>query len=159
MKRMWIAAAAGMIGLAACSNKAKSPVVDDALKADLAAATGSASGGTFQLAPKNAQSQVIDAEDAPQSAPQKAAVKHVPKPTPKPAPRLAANRTRQPAPSPAPQATTVTESAPQPQPQVEQPAPAPAPVMRPQPQPAQQQDRRVYKSEGEIFRQMPWIRP
>jgi outer membrane biosynthesis protein TonB len=146
-----------MFGLAACSNRAKSPVADDALKADLAAATGNASAGAFQLAPKSAQSQVIDAEDAPQSAPQKAAVKHVPKPTPKPAPRLAANRTPQPAPAPAPQATTVTESAPQPQ--AEQPAPPPAPVMRPQPQPAQQQDKRVYKSEGEIFRQMPWIRP
>ena len=157
MKGIWMAAAAGMIGVAACSNKAKSPVADDALKADLAAATGSASGGDFQLAPKNAQSQVIDAEDAPQSAPQKAAVKHVPKPTPKPAPRVAANNAPQPAPAPAPQAATVAPSAPQPQ--VEQPAPAPAPVARPQPVPAQQQDKRVYKSEGEIFRQMPWIRP
>jgi outer membrane biosynthesis protein TonB len=161
MKKLLIAASAGLFGLAACS-KAKAPVLDDKLQADLAAATGdavhSASGGDIQLAPSSARSQMIDAEDAPTSAPQKAAVKRTPRPTPKPAPKLAANRTPEQAPAPAPQ-VTVTPSAPEPQPVIEQPAPAPAPVMRPQPAPAQQPDRRVYKTEGEIFKQMPWIRP
>jgi hypothetical protein len=161
MKKLLIAASAGLFGLAACS-KTKATTVDDGLKADLAAATGNAvhsgAGGDIQLAPSSVRSQVIDAEDAPSSAPQRASVKRTPKPTPKPAPKLAANRTPQQAPAPAPQ-VTVIESAPEPQPQVQQPAPMPAPVMRPQPAPAQQPDRRVYKTEGEIFKQMPWIRP
>ncbi|HEX4684871.1 MAG TPA: hypothetical protein VH277_19285 [Gemmatimonadaceae bacterium] len=160
MKKILIAASAGLFGLAACS-KTKAPAMDGGLQADLAAATGTAhgaSGGDLQLAPSSVRSQVIDAEDAPTSAPQKASVKRTPKPTPKPAPKLASNDVPQPAPAPAPQ-VTVTPSAPEPQPQVQQPAPAPAPVMRPQPAPAQQPDRRVYKTEGEIFKQMPWIRP
>src|SRR3954467_12094328 len=102
MKKLLIAASAGLFGLAACS-KTKAPVVDDGLQADLAAATGnsghSATGGDLQLAPSSARSQMIDAEDAPASAPRKASVKRTPKPTPKPAPKLAANRTPQQAPA------------------------------------------------------------
>ncbi|HXT14999.1 MAG TPA: hypothetical protein VN706_05180 [Gemmatimonadaceae bacterium] len=151
-----IAASVAMIGLAACSNKSQTPV-DDGLKADLAAATGGQTSGDLQLAPKSAQSQMIDAEDAPVSAPKRASVKHIPTPTPKPAPRVASNDAPAPAPAPAPQATVV-ETAPTPQPQAQEPAPAP--VMAPQPvQQPQRQQRGVYKTEGEIFKQMPWIRP
>jgi outer membrane biosynthesis protein TonB len=158
MKYIALAASAAMIGLAACGSS-KPAAVDDGLKADLAAATGGAAGGEFQLAPSSARSQMIDAEDAPKSAPERASVKRTPRPTPRPAPRLAANHTPQPAPAPEPQAATVTETAPMPQPEPQVQQPAPTPVMRPQPAPAQQPDRRVYKTEGEIFRQMPWIRP
>jgi outer membrane biosynthesis protein TonB len=142
-----------LIGAAACSNK--SQPTDNGLKADLDAAVGSG----LQLAPKGNPSQVVVSalEGGPQSAPTHAAPKRIPKPSPKPNIRVAAKQAPAPAPAPAPVQRTI-ETAP-----AAEPVPAPQPqqspaAARPQQQPQRQQPG-VYKTEGEIFKQMPWIRP
>ena len=150
----FVAAASALLGVAACGNSSKP--MDDGLKKDLAAAqsgNGLAPGASAQL--------VISADEAgPTAAPVRTSHRPVPKPTPRPAPRLASNR-------------SVQVQAPTPQPVVTEPAPsAPAPVMDPAPvrqveppplPPANRtgQDRQkgTYKTEAEIFRQMPWIKP
>ncbi len=148
-----VAAVAALIGAGACSNTKNEPV-DDALKADLAAAGGSAS--DLQLAGASAKAQVVVSaiEGGPTSAPAKAAPAKVAKPSSKPTTRVAP-RKQTPAPAP-----TIRAEAPAPvekAPVMEAPAPAPAPVAAPAPAP--REDHRVYKTEAEIFRQMPWIRP
>jgi hypothetical protein len=151
-----VATGALFIGAAACSNK--SPATDESLAAALKAAGGTGSG--VELAPRGNPSQMVVSaiEGGPQSAPHKAAPQRVNKPTPRADTRVAAAPEATPEPSPAP-----APVAPQPvQQQAQQPAPvqpAPAPVNRPQPVQAQQAQHGPYKTEAEIFRQMPWIRP
>jgi hypothetical protein len=167
-----MAAATALIGVGACGNSGKP--MDDGLKQDLAAAGGNAAPGNgIELAPKSATSQMVISaiEGGPTVAPAPAAHTPVPKPTPKPAARLAANR-NQPvnAPSPAPVVTEPAPSAPAPQPE---PARAPEPqqqaraveppplpsIARPMPNRSPGQQQGVYKTEGEVFKNMPWIKP
>lgn len=162
--------ATALFGAAACSSGSKP--MDDGLKQDLAAAGGKAADASgLELAPKSATSQLtISAiEGGPTSAPAPAAHKPVPRPSPKPAMHLASNR-HQPvsAPSPAPVTVEQAPSAPAPEPQ-----PAPEPVREPAPRasepaplppmasPSRGAGRQsgVYKTEGEVFKQMPWIKP
>jgi len=145
------------IGAAACSNKSAGP--DPALAAALDAAGGSGSG--LALAPRGNPSQVVVSpiEGGPQAAPKKAAPQRVYKPAPRAAEtRVAAAPERE-----AEQPLAAPPVAPQPvQPQTQQPAPVqPAPPAgnRPQPVQTQQAQHGPYKTEAEIFRQMPWIRP
>jgi outer membrane biosynthesis protein TonB len=142
-----IVAGAVLVGSAACSNKSES--MDAALKADIE----SAAGGGIELAPTAAKSQVVISaiEGGPKAAPAPAAQKRAPAPSPRPATRVAEKPTPAPTPAPVPVAEPVQE-----QPVVSAPAPRPVPV---QSAPAPQQDKRVYKTEAEIFRQMPWIKP
>jgi hypothetical protein len=132
-----IAAAAALIGVAACSNKSRP--MDESLKQDIAA---------VRAAP-SAQ-MVVSALEAGESAkPAPAARKRAPQPVNHPAKHVASNRTPAPAPAPRTPAVEVTPSA-----RVQQPveaAPAPARAEDPHHGP--------YKTEAEIFRQMPWIRP
>lgn len=147
-----VAAAALLASAAACANKPQP--ADAALTADLKAA----SGGDMELAPKGNPSQVVVSplEGGPQSAPKKAAPQRVYKPTPRAETRVASRTEPTPAPAPAPQRPPViTARAPEPAP-IEQ---APAPVSRPAPVQSQQRQPGTYKTEAEIFRQMPWIRP
>jgi hypothetical protein len=146
------AATLALVAAAACSNKAQP--IDSSLKADLDAVAGS----SLELAPTGAKAQVVvsSIEQGPQASPAAASRAPVAKPAPR-APKKAAARTvRQPAPAPARQ--TVADVAPEPQPVQQAPATIeqPAPVQRPT---APQRQSGTYKTEAEIFRQMPWIRP
>jgi hypothetical protein len=156
MKRAGLAAAvAALIGAGACSNKAQP--VDASLRADLEAAGGSTS--DLQLAPTSAKSQVVVSaiEGGPESAPKKAATKPIPHPSPKPTIHVAQQRSR--APAPVAKADNAAPAPAQQAPVIEAPAPAEAPAAAPAPAQAPREDHRVYKTEGEIFKQMPWIRP
>lgn len=139
-----IAGVAALIGAGACSKSG--PIVDDGLKRDLAAAAG----GDLELAPKNARSQVVvSAIEGGPTASRKAGLARTSQPrTPRrvvrPTTRLA---TRQ---APAP-SRVLTQTAP-----ASRPVPAP---VRPASAPIGHEEGRVYKTEAEIFRQMPWIRP
>jgi hypothetical protein len=143
-----VSAIVALAAIAACSNDKTE--LDPALKADLAAIGGTT--GDLQLAPTSNRSSVVLSaiEGGPQAAPKKAAPVRTVRPTPKQAPHVAAAQ----APAERPAAVAEVEQAPAPQP--EQPA---IQSTRQAPAPAPQQDRRVYKTEAEIFRQMPWIRP
>jgi hypothetical protein len=142
-----IVAGLALIGLGACG-RSDTASMDAGLKQDLSAV----SGNSLELAPKGAQSQVVVSaiEAEPTSAPQRAAVhKSAPqRPNVKPAPRPVEHVAQAPAPTPV----------------VQQHAPAPSPTVEPPPlppitqQPAQRQ-RGTYKTEAQIFQQMPWIRP
>ncbi len=125
-----------LIGAGACSNKAQP---DESLKNDLALVSSS-----------NRPQVVVSAIELGQpSAPERSAPKRAPKVAPRPAAHVALKK----APAPVQQAPVV--EAPTPEPARESaPTPKPAPVQTQAPQ-----DHRVYKTEGEIFRQMPWIRP
>jgi hypothetical protein len=132
--------------------------MDDGLKQDLAATSSSA----LEMAPTGAKPQVVVSaiEGGPEAAPKPAVHKVLPKPTPKPAPRVASNESAPvEAPIPAPQITKPAPSAPAPQAE-----PAPQPNREPPPLPpaantSQGRQKGVYKTEGQIFQQMPWIRP
>lgn len=151
-----IAGVAALIGAGACSKDG--PVVDDGLTRDLAAATG---GSDLELAPKSARSQVVVSaiEGGPTASP-KAALTHTsqrrtPRQVVKPAARVATRAASKPS---RVVSENARESAPEsaPEPVVAQPAPAAA---RPAPAAIGHQQGRVYKTEAEIFQQMPWIRP
>jgi len=146
-----VSAIVALAAVGACSNK-QDPKIDASLKADLAAVGGTPS--DLELAPTSAKSSAVvsEIEGGPQSAPKKVAKAPPPRPVQHKAPQIAAPRQIQ---EPA-QAEVAEAPAPQPAPVIEQPA---VQAPRPTPAPAQQQDRRVYKTEAEIFRQMPWIRP
>lgn len=142
-----IAGVAALMGAGACSKSG--PVIDAGLKRDLAAATGS----DLELAPRNARSQIVVSaiEGGPARSPKVA-------PTRTPQPRTLRRVAR-------PTSRVATRQAPTPSRVVTQAAraaaaskPAPAPV-RPTPAPIGHEEGRVYKTEAEIFRQMPWIRP
>ncbi|HEY4133319.1 MAG TPA: hypothetical protein VGM50_22060 [Gemmatimonadaceae bacterium] len=148
-----VSAALALATVAACSNKAPSKA-DASLKADLAAVGGS--GGDLQLAPNSAKSSVVvsEIEGGPKSAPIRAAQTRAPRPVQHEAPPQISKEPQVTAPAPA--QVAAAEPAPAPAPQPEQPAmQAPRQTRAPAPQ----QDRRVYKTEAEVFRQMPWIRP
>jgi len=141
-----IAAGAALIGAAAC-NRSR-PVADDGLARDIAAAAG----GGLELAPSSNRAQVVVSpiEAGPMSAPKRSTANRTPAPAPRPTTRVAARHT--PAAEPAPiEAESPRVVAPPAEP------PSPTPVTRPAPQ--SNTRGRVYKSEAEIFRDMPWIRP
>jgi hypothetical protein len=127
------------VSVAACSRDRQN-AVDPSLAADLQAVSGSSASGALELAPASAKSRMVVSaiEGGPTAAPKRASVKLVARPTPRPAPRVAAQVEEVPVEAPAP-------------------TPAPAPVQQ-APAPTQRQPG-VYKSEAEIFRQMPWIKP
>jgi outer membrane biosynthesis protein TonB len=152
-----IVAASALVGIAACGNNTKP--MDEGLKQDLAAA-----GSSGLMLPNSASPQLVVSPDeaGPTSAPKPATHKPVPRPTAQPAPRLAADRA-EPVEAPAPQPVT---HAPAPSAPVQQAEPAPAPMKQAEPaplppdtRPSRERQKGVYKSEGEIFRQMPWIKP
>jgi hypothetical protein len=142
-----IAGVAALMGAGACSKSG--PVVDDGLKRDLAAATGS----DLELAPKNARSQVVVSaiEGGPATSPKVAPTRTSQVRTPRRVARSTARVATRHAPTPS---RVVTQTAPA----AAASRPAPAPV-RPTPAPIGHEEGRVYKTEAEIFRQMPWIRP
>ncbi len=165
----FLAAAGALMGLAACGKQ--STPMDDSLKSDLAAVGGTAptSGNGIELAPTSANSQMVVSaiEAGPTSAPAPAVKQIVPRPSPKPAERIASIRNLPvEAPTPAPaqhvfQApTTVTEPMP-----ARAAAPLPAgkaaepPPLPPAASNAQGRQAGVYKTEAQVFRQMPWIKP
>ena len=142
-----IAGVAALIGAGACSKSG--PIVDDGLQRDLAAAAG----GDLELAPKNARSQVVVSAieggpaGSPKSAPARTSQPRTPRRVVRPTTRVVTRQATAPS-------RVVTQSAPT----VAASRPAPAPV-RPTPAPIGHEEGRVYKTEAEIFRQMPWIRP
>lgn len=150
-----IVAASALVGITACGRNTKP--MDDGLKQDLAAA-----GSSGLMLPNSASPQLVVSPDeaGPTSAPKAAAHKPVPRPTTQPAPRLAANRA---APVEAPAPRPVIQ-APAPSAPVQQAEPAPTKQAEPAPlppdtRPSRDRQKGVYKSEGDIFRQMPWIKP
>jgi hypothetical protein len=151
-----IAACAALIGAAAC-NREGSAVADDALVRDLAAA-GAAGASGLELAPSTTRSQVVVSaiEAGETSAPKRA----TPKQAPRPSSHATVHAAKQQLPAPTAKPSPAVAEAPSAPPAAE-PVPAPAPVAtRPAAAPAQQpQQRGVYKTEAEIFHQMPWIRP
>jgi len=139
------AAAAATIGVAGCS-RGNQPM-DESLKRDLAAVRAAPT-ALFVISPTEAG--LSPAPRAPNRSTQ---------PTRRPAKQVAAVHTppRTPAPAPAPRAVVV--EAPRAPAQTEPVDVPPAP--RPASAPARAEDphRGPYKTEAEIFRQMPWIRP
>lgn len=143
-----IAGVAALIAAGACSKGGTA--VDEGLKSDLAAAAGSG----LELAPKAGSQSVVSAIEggptaSPKRTPTRAPQPRVQKPAARPATRIATARAAAPS-------RVVTQTA-APAPVRAEPA-APA-VSRPAPAPVAEQPGRVYKTEAEIFRQMPWIRP
>jgi hypothetical protein len=150
-----LSAAFAVVAVAACS-KGRDAALDPTLSADLQAANGGNAGAaasSLELAPAGNKAQVVVSalEGGPTSAPKRASVKPRPAPTPKPAPRVASARAPEPAPAPV-QSAPIEAPAPEPiqQAPAARPTPVPAPVGR---QPG------VYKTEAEIFRQLPGIKP
>ncbi len=148
-------AAASAVLLGACG-RSNTASMDEALKQDLAAIGGS----SMELAPKAANQQMVVSaiEGGPTSAPARTSTKKptAPKPVVRPPQRPIESVAQLPTPTPAP-APVVTSPAPVEASPVE-PAPLPpmqAPVARRQ----QKRQAGPYKTEAEIFRQMPWIRP
>jgi hypothetical protein len=145
-----IATVSALIGVAACGKSGKS--MDDGLKQDLAAVGGNG----VELAPRMGKSQVVVSaiEAGPTSEPTRAprAVrKPATKTIPSPSARVATETHTAPAPAPA---QVIEQRAPTASPHATEPAPLPAMAR----QPAQRQSG-TYKSEAEVFRQMPWIKP
>jgi hypothetical protein len=152
-----VSAVVALAAVSACSEKAAE--IDPSLKADLAAVgggSGSGSGtGDLELAPSSSKSTMVVSaiEGGPKATPKPAARVQTPRPAPKKvaqAPVKRAPVVRQPT------AVAEAEPAPAPAPEPEQPA---IQSTRQAPAQAPRQDNRVYKTEAEIFRQMPWIRP
>jgi hypothetical protein len=140
----WIAATAA-VGLAACS-RGSQPTMDEEMKRDLAAVHA-------------ASNQMVISPLEAGLSPAPKASERVKQPTRQPAKQVAvAPRKVVPTPAPAPAPKVVVE-APRPAPEAE-PAPLP-PAPRPAPAASQNGEARrgPYKTEAEIFRQMPWIRP
>jgi hypothetical protein len=142
-----IAAVAALTGAAACGNSSRP--MDDGMKQDLAAAVGS----KFELAPSGRGSQVVVSaiEGGPKATPAPAVQKPTVRPTSRPATRVAANPTVAPAPAAQPAVQQRTTRAP-----VREVEPPPLPPSTRQPT---QRQSGTYKTEAEVFRQMPWIKP
>ena len=143
-----IAGVAVLIGAAACNKSGA--VADDGLKRDLAAAGA----GGLELAPTASRPQVVVSaiEAGPTSAPRRASQRRAPSPAPRVTARVSAKQVRSPAPAPSPVAA-------EPAPVAEQSPTEPTSVPMTRPASAASQQHRVYKTEAEIFRDMPWIRP
>ena len=146
-------AAASAVLLAACGRSNAAPM-DESLKRDLAAVGGS----SVELAPKSATQQMVVSaiEGGPTAAPARTSSRKPTGSTPivKAPQRPTQSVAQVPTPGPTPVATTsvpveATPVEPAPLP------PLPASVAR-QSSPRQAGP---YKTEAEIFRQMPWIRP
>jgi len=142
-----IAAGSALIVAAACGSNEEA--MDESLKRDLA----SAAGNGVELAPRTQTSQLVisPVEAAPASAP--AAVKRkvapkAPNRTPVRAATTAPVR-EQSAPAPTVERQTVATPA-----AATEPPPLPPMTRRPT-----QRQSGTYKTEAEIFRQMPWIKP
>jgi hypothetical protein len=139
-----IAGISALIGAAACGNGDRP--IDNALKQDLAAVAGSG----VELAPRPQSQVVISAIEAgltstPAAAPRKA----VPKAPSRSVSPVASAPQPQQSVSPEPDRRAV--SAP---PRAAEPAPLP-----PSTRPSAQRQSGTYKTEAEVFRQMPWIKP
>jgi hypothetical protein len=154
------AAAALLLGAAACGRS--NSTMDTGLQQDLAA-VGTANSALvitspLELAPEGAKPQAAPTPKAhaPKAAPRSAA--------PKAPTHVARAETPAPEPEPVvtPQAPTVNAE-PTPEAVIPAAAPAPAPTRTPTAAPAQapaqQPHRGPYKTEAQIFQQMPWIRP
>lgn len=144
-----IVGAVALVGAAACSNKSET-AADASLKSDLELVSNS----------QRPQVVVSPLEAGQSSAPTRAAPTHAPMRAPKPSQKPVTRVAKRPAPqpeasAPVPQRVQQEEVVRAPAPQAD-PTPASAPVQQ---APAPSQDHRVYKTEGEIFKQMPWIRP
>lgn len=148
-------AAAIAVLLTACggSNTAS---MDEGLKQDLAS-VGSSS---MELAPKSANQQMVVSaiEGGPTSAPVRASSKKPtsPKPVVKPPKQPMQSVAEAAAPSPTP-APVIAAPAPVEASPVE-PAPLP-PIQAPVARQSTKRQTGPYKTEAEIFREMPWIRP
>jgi hypothetical protein len=143
-----IAGITALIGAAACNKSG--PVTDDGLKRDLAAAGASG----LELAPTASRPQVVVSaiEAGSTSAPKRSSSRRTPSPARRGATRVSPKQPRSPAPPPVPisaEAAPVAEPSPG--------EPTSAPITRPASSASPQH--RVYKTEAEIFRDMPWIRP
>jgi hypothetical protein len=151
-------AAALLLGAAACGRS--KPTTGSALEQDLAAAGKTNSAlvvSPLELAPEGAKPQAAPSPrpSAPKAGPRTPAHKaptrvarvETPAPTPTPAPEPSAPTTVDAAPSPAAPVTPAAQ------------APLPMPTAAPAQAPAQQPHTGPYKTEAEIFKQMPWIRP
>jgi outer membrane biosynthesis protein TonB len=139
-----IAAVSALIGAAACGND--TAPMDDSLKQDLAVVAGSA----VELAPKAQSQMVISAIEAgPSAAPATATRKTAPKTVARAVavPKIATAEAPKPSPEPEQRAVSAPTRA-------AEPAPLPPSTRAP----AQRQPG-TYKTEAEIFRQMPWIKP
>lgn len=144
--------ASAIVALASAAACSKQPEADASLKADLAAIGGAAS--ALELAPSATKSRMVvsELEGGPRATPKPVAKVRTPRPSPRKAPTVASKQLPVDAPTPSEIAASEPSPAAHSQaPAIQSPRQAPAP--------AQQQDRRVYKTEAEIFRQMPWIRP
>jgi hypothetical protein len=158
MRRRQVAAsfAAAIAVLLSACGRSKKGAMDEALKRDLAAVGGS----SVELAPNAATQQMVVSaiEAGPTSAPVHTSARkpNAPKPVVQPPKRPVQSvaQAPTPAPSPAPRVTAPepVEASPM------EPAPLP-PVQKPvvRQQPSRQTG--PYKTEAEIFRQMPWIKP
>lgn len=146
-----------LMTLAAAAACSRQPNADSSLQADLKAA---AAGGDLELASHSATSNLVVSplEATPSAVPQRAAPHRATVPTARPATRVANRQTPAPrvAVQRAPERVAAERSAPATS--RSEPAPTAQPVAAPPQQPATRQSG-VYKSEAEIFRQMPWIRP
>jgi hypothetical protein len=146
---IWIPVAA-LIGVAGCSSGSDKQAMDDELKRDLSAAV------------RTPPTQVVISPLEAGIAPAPKAPQRVKAPAPRPAAKqVATRRAPDPVPAPAPASEVVVDAEPVAQP-VEAPVDAPAtPAMkRPTSRPAQTEERHgPYKTEAEIFRQFPMIRP
>lgn len=140
-----IAVAAALIGVAACSNK--SQPMDESMKRDLAAVRAGPS-----------QMVISPLEAGESSAPTPASRKRTPqaRPVSHPTKQVESRVAQAPAREPQPVAA---EAAPQATTQAVEPAPAPATARPTAPARGEDAHRGPYKTEAEIFRQMPWIRP
>ena len=143
----WVAAAAATIGVAGCS-RGNQPV-DDALMRDLAAVRA-APPAQFDISPSEAG--LTPSPKAPTRSTQ---------PTRRPAKQVAVAHTPPRAPAPAPKAAprAVVVEAPSTPARTESIDAPPAPRPASAPARAEEPHRGPYKTEAEIFRQMPWIRP
>jgi len=141
-----------LIGLAACGKS--NGTMDDGLKHDLAAAGGS----SVELAPRMGQPQLVISaiEAGPTSAAVRRAVKPVAKPTTQSAPRMASKSDAAPerAAQPVAEQHAMEQHAPSASARAAEPAPLPPAAQR-----SAQRQSGTYKTEAEVFRQMPWIRP
>ena len=141
-----IAVGSALIVAAACGSNEE---MDESLKRDLA----SVSGNGVELAPRAQSSQLVisPVEAAPASAPAAASRKVAPKAPTRAPIRVATTAPvpEQTAPAPTVERRTVASPA-----VATEPPPLPPMTRRP----AQRQSG-TYKTEAEIFRQMPWIKP
>src|SRR5215510_15015078 len=141
----FLVAAAAAIGVAGCS-RGNQPM-DDELARDLAAVRAAPT-SQFQISPTEAG-----------LSPSPRAPARTTQPTRRPAKQAVAPRTppKTPAPTPAPRAVVVEAPSAPARSEVIDAPPAPRPTRAPAS--ADEPRRGPYKTEAEIFRQMPWIRP